>query len=76
MWGDEVKSVKMPTIIFRYVARVVGTLPTGRGVLLGSPLEHTKPCMAMAEEYSGESMGGCFDKLLVSLGRRADCHGR
>jgi len=68
--------VEMPATILRYSARAVGTVPMGGGVLLGSPLGYAKSCMALAEGYWGESMGGSFDKLLVSLGGRADGHGR
>ena len=48
----------------------------GRGVLLGFPLGYAKSCMVLAEGYWGESTGGSFDRLLVSLGGRADCQGR
>jgi len=68
--------VEMPAIILRYSARAVGIVPMGRGVLLGFPLGYARSCMAFAEGYSGESMGGSFDRLLVLLGGRADCHGR
>ena len=44
-------SVEMPATILRYSARAVGTVPIGRGVLLGSPLGYAKLCMVLAEGY-------------------------
>ena len=44
-------SVEMPATILRYSARAVGTVPIGRGFLLGSPLGYAKSCMALAEGY-------------------------
>ena len=43
--------VEMPATILMYSVRAVGTVPMGRGVLLGSPLGYARSCMALAKKY-------------------------
>ena len=48
---DVMLFVEMPATIIRYSAGAVGTVPMGRGILLGSPLGYAMTNMALAEGY-------------------------
>jgi len=52
--------VEMPATILRYSARVVGTVPMGRGVLLCSTLGYAKSCIGFGRGALGGVHGGKF----------------